>query len=241
MDASDSFTPWPLRALGWPAALLAAAAASLALDLPVAQGCLAGGCPGELRKLLTFGETFGHGLGVAVIFVVVFQLDPPRRWALPRLIACAAGCGLAADLLKTIVSRGRPGTLAEQQFDFGQQVWATFQGWLPGWSAGYAGQSFPSAHTATAIGLAAALTWSYPRGRWLFFALAAVAGLQRVECGAHFLSDVLAGAAVGALVAPCFLRYGLLPAWFDRREARRRGAAAHSPSLQTAVGGSAGP
>jgi hypothetical protein len=52
---------------------------------------------------------------------------------------------------------------------------------------------------------------------------------------------VLAGAAIGALVAPCFLRYGLLPAWFDRREAAWRGAASHPPSAQTAGGGSAGP
>ena len=55
---------------------------------------------------------------------------------------------------------------------------------------------FPSAHAATAVGLAIALGVLYPRGRWLFIAFAFLAGLQRIEAQAHFASDVLAGAAV---------------------------------------------
>ena len=83
-------------------------------------------------------------------------------------------------------------------------------------------QSFPSAHTATAAGLAAALIWLYPQGRLLFTLLAVLVGCQRIVSGAHFPSDVLVGAAAGCLVATFFLHVGRLPVWFDRWEAHWR-------------------
>ncbi|MFM7292258.1 MAG: phosphatase PAP2 family protein, partial [Planctomycetia bacterium] len=54
-------------------------------------------------------------------------------------------------------------------------------------------------------GLAAALTWKYPRGTWLFVALAAAAAAQRVASSAHYPSDVLFGAAVGLVGAAVVL------------------------------------
>ncbi len=97
-------------------------------------------------------------------------------------------------------------------------VWSTFGHCFSALGVGSAGQSFPSAHTATAAGLAAALTWLYPQGRLLFPLLAILVGCQRIVCGAHYLSDVCIGAAAGCLVAQFFLRVGRLPAWFDRWE-----------------------
>jgi undecaprenyl-diphosphatase len=66
---------------------------------------------------------------------------------------------------------------------------------------GHALQSFPSAHAATAVGLAIGLSALHPRGRWLFAAFALLAVVQRIEAQAHFSSDVLAGAAVGCAAA----------------------------------------
>jgi membrane-associated phospholipid phosphatase len=55
-----------------------------------------------------------------------------------------------------------------------------------------------------------ALAFLYPRGRWLFIGLAALAAFQRIEVQAHFASDVLAGAALGCLVGGlCQLNFGL--------------------------------
>jgi membrane-associated phospholipid phosphatase len=62
-------------------------------------------------------------------------------------------------------------------------------------------QSFPSAHSATAVGLAIGLSWLYPRGRWLFAAFAGLAILQRLDADAHYCSDVLAGGGVAFVVA----------------------------------------
>jgi membrane-associated phospholipid phosphatase len=199
-----------------PAVLLAAAVPALAVDCPLSQWCLEDDFPGELRNLFQTCEPFGDGLGVLVIALAIHQLDRARRCVLPRILICSWGAGLAANVIKLLVVRVRPG-----HFDFEGNVWTTFDGWLPLISAGHAGQSFPSAHTATAAGLAMALIWLYPGGRWLFPTLAVLVAAQRIESGAHFLSDVLFGAALGIIVATACLKTGWLPKWFDRLEEDR--------------------
>lgn len=203
--------PWRVFLL--PILLLLAAAAALRIDCPLAFWCLEGHCPRFLSDLFATIEPFGHGLGVLVIVIALYQLDRDRRWALPRLLLMALGSGLAANGIKMLIARVRP-----HQFDFQGTVSDTFGGWLPFLGAGSIGQSFPSAHAATAVGLAAALIWLYPRGRWLFVTLAVLVACHRVQMGVHFLSDALCGAALGCLVATSFLHFGLLPRCFDRLE-----------------------
>ena len=103
--------------------------------------------------------------GWALVVLMLHQLDPGRRWAIPRVLACALAAGGAADLLKMTVMRCRPYDLP---FPFPASVWNTFGDWWPILSGGSESQSFPSAHTATAVGLAAGLIWLYPRGRLVF-------------------------------------------------------------------------
>jgi len=191
---------------------------ALSIDCGLAQWCLGGNCPESLENLFTIMEPFGNGLGVAIIGIVIFILDPRRRWALPRILACAYLAGLAANGLKLLLVRTRP-----HSFDFHGEVLKTFGEWLPMLSAGSTGQSFPSGHMTTAVALAAVLAWAYPRGRWLFPAMAVMVGCQRIESGAHFLSDVLWGAALGSFIALCFLKIGLLPHWMVRLENKMRG------------------
>jgi membrane-associated phospholipid phosphatase len=85
-------------------------------------------------------------------------------------------------------------------------------------SGGSKNQSFPSAHTATAFALATALALHFPRGRRLFPAIAFLVALQRVETGAHYLSDALCGAALGLTVGTLCVRGTALARWFDRFE-----------------------
>lgn len=199
-----------------PVVLLVAAAAGLAVDCPLSRWCLDDNCPEFLRAVFRMAEPFGHAVGVVVIALAIHQLDRARRWALPRVLACSLGAGLTADVVKLLIVRVRP-----RSFDFQGDVWTTFGGWFPLMSAGSSGQSLPSAHTATAVGLAVALTWLYPAGRRLFPVLAVLVALHRIETGMHYLSDVLCGAAVGLIVAAACLRVGWLPSWFDRLEDRR--------------------
>lgn len=204
---------WPLLV---PAVLLLTAAAALAVDCQLAQWAMGDSFSPYWRVPFTVFEPFGQALGVLAVLLVIALLDPPRRLAIPRLLACSLGAGLAADVVKMLVVRARP-----RDFDFVGDVWTTFGEWLPLTSAGSSGQSLPSAHTATALGLTTALIWLYPRWRALFLPIAVLVAGHRIESGAHYLSDVLCGAALGVVVAAGCLKVGPLPKLFDRLEGRR--------------------
>jgi membrane-associated phospholipid phosphatase len=202
-------------------ALAAASSLAFVFDLDVARWCKAGHLPSELKRFLNFAEVFAHGMGVAVILLAAVALDPSlsardsaagRSAAVGRLrptgdcwrmIAAAIAGGLMVDVIKAIVDRVRPravdltavasslatfGTAAATQITSHSDV-----------------NSFPSGHAAMAAGLAAALSWKYPRAAWFFAALAIAAATQRVATSAHYPSDVLLGAALGLAGAAVFL------------------------------------
>jgi membrane-associated phospholipid phosphatase len=180
-------------------ALLATAVFSA--DLSIAAFLRSHPLPGDLARLVRLSEAFAWGGTVALIILAAARLDT-RGWrVIPPLAIGAFGAGLIADGCKLLVARLRPGMAHTNG------ATETFLAWLPltriddlGHPYGHALQSFPSGHAATAVGLAVSLAALYPRGRWLFAAFAALACFQRMESHAHFLSDVLAGAALGCLV-----------------------------------------
>jgi membrane-associated phospholipid phosphatase len=209
------------------AAVLVCIPLSLLIDVPVARFCAADRVPGELQRLLTWSEVVAHGLGVAVLAMTVYVLDPVRRKLIPRLLASAFGAGLFAYILKLSLARFRPHHFQLDSvgvFD----SFDSFAGWLPvlfpieghRWMEA-AVMSFPSGHSAVAVGFGLGLGRIYPRGRALFVALAVLAAAQRIETGAHFVSDTLAGAACGLVVASLVTNPKYLGAWFDRLEKNR--------------------
>jgi membrane-associated phospholipid phosphatase len=173
--------------------------------------------PGEIKRVLTWAEGFGHALGVLLVSVLLYQLDPGNRRRLGRALCMALASGLAADGLKLLVARTRP-----RAFDLSQPILDSFTSILPGWAVRSSEQSFPSGHVATAVGWALGLGWVYPGGRWTFVFLAFLVLCQRLEAHAHFLSDCLAGAAVGCLVSSLFLPGGRLSRAFHTWESSSR-------------------
>jgi membrane-associated phospholipid phosphatase len=212
--AASSKRPQFLRKLlCLPAVLAVLAGAALWLDLWVSRYFLAKPWRGDLGKLISLGEAFGYGGTAALIMLAAAVLDP-RGWRiLPRLAIAAYGAGLLADLIKLIVGRHRP--LDEKVAP--ETVVSTFTDWANHQHV-HLTQSFPSAHTATAVGLACGLSFLYPRGKWLFAALATLTGLQRMHSCEHYLSDVLAGAAVGTLVGLLATSKLSINNWLDRLE-----------------------
>jgi membrane-associated phospholipid phosphatase len=199
----------------FPLLLAAMGAAVLPLDLPVAWWFLEQNCPEAVHKWLSLCEVFAHGMGVCGILLTVAVLDAAARPTLLRLLCASLGAGLVANLGKLLVARTRP-----HGFSFDGTVADTFGQWLPLADLGSALQGCPSAHMATAAGLATGLAWLYPRGRWLFVFFAISAGAQRIVTGDHFLSDVVWGAAVGIFCATGFFDGGLFARYFDRYERR---------------------
>jgi membrane-associated phospholipid phosphatase len=160
--------------------------------------------PSDLKRLIDLSEVMAHGLTVAVILLLVHQVALSVRPIFWWLVACPVAGGAAANLMKSLVSRIRPYKFWELQAGV-DQISHSFVGWFPIFESSYLKESwrqaFPSGHTATAISLAVALSWAFPRGRVIFFTLAGLAGLQRIVSNSHWPSDVLVGAAVGLLAA----------------------------------------
>jgi membrane-associated phospholipid phosphatase len=210
------------------------AVAALAIDIPVAGYARENWLPGDVRKLLTISEVFAHGFGVALILITILVLDPSNRHRVPRVATCAYLTGALALLSKHLLPRVRPSA-----FDDSGDVFSTFLGvtrWAqspPGGLTGYPIQSFPSGHTATAVGLALGLAWLYPRGRWLFALFAVLAAAQRIQASAHFVSDTFAAAAMACIIAGICLDERLLGRSFTRLEQRLASAANECPCGST--------
>ncbi|MCE9528831.1 MAG: phosphatase PAP2 family protein, partial [Planctomycetales bacterium] len=146
-----------------PIALVILAVGAFWLDLPIARYFANEPWRGDLNTTVRLCEAFGYGLTAALIVLAAAVLDP-RGWrVLPRLALSTYGAGLVADAVKLFVGRHRPkdvehiATTALDTFT----TWANHQ-------HTHLTQSFPSAHPATATGLAMGLAYLYPRRRWLF-------------------------------------------------------------------------
>lgn len=65
--------------------------------------------------------------------------------------------------------------------------------------------SFPSGHTLHAVNFAWQAVAHYPRLAWVLVPAASLIALSRVVLGLHYPTDVVAGAAIGAVLAACGL------------------------------------
>jgi membrane-associated phospholipid phosphatase len=102
-------------------------------------------------------------------------------WTAPMLLMLAL-----THALKLAVGRARP------LLDRGAAAYHPFSG-------GEDMNSFPSGHTATAVAMALLLGTFFPRARIVFYFFAVVVAVHRIVVDAHFPSDLVGGAAVGAL------------------------------------------
>ena len=139
---------------------------------------------------------------VLLVLFGLFVLDRARFRFIPRLLSCSLLAGLLAVVCKALVVRARPSVFVSEYL--AGRATESFDRWLPYLTEGVTGSpfnSFPSAHTATAIGLAIGLSWLYPHARWYFFVLAFLAACQRIVVEAHYISDILVGGAIGSAFA----------------------------------------
>lgn len=171
---------------------------AMALDLSIAQHVRTDSLPGDLRRVFNLCELFAHGLGIALVAWCLWLVTPQHRLRIPRVILCAVVPGALVNLIKLFVVRCRPIAFTETFPSSVLETWnaASVAADLASSSTWYLYHSFPSGHTATAIGLAIGLSWLVPRGRLLFFTVAIMATAQRVISSAHWTSDTLAAAAV---------------------------------------------
>lgn len=125
--------------------------------------------------------------GLVVLMIVGACVAMWERWG---EMAKAMFAGIAVQtvsiaVLKDLIGRGRPVHTGGVSIFSGPQ---------------FGSHSMPSGHASVAFVLAATLSGFFPRGRWLFYPLAAAIALARVHVDRHFFSDVVVGAILGMLI-----------------------------------------
>lgn len=100
--------------------------------------------------------------------------------------------GIGANIIKVIACRPRPMLMLTE----GITQWDPLA-----FRMEYLWNSFPSGHATTGLAIAISGSAAWPRLRWFFWPLGIAIAVARMIVDAHYLSDVMAGAMLGAVVA----------------------------------------
>lgn len=153
-----------------------------------------------LRRVTEFGNS-AWSLGIGLVLLGCATLArrrgsdiPPDaiqslRSGLMLLVGSVALSGALANLLKNVIGRARPSAFPEAGvLDFAMM---TFRA---SWA------SFPSGHSTTAAAFAIVLAICWPRLSWAWLCIGLIAALSRAFLAVHWLSDCIAGLALGAII-----------------------------------------
>ena len=165
-------------------------------------------------------EPFGQPPAIISVSLAVYLCGRRRRGAAWRIAGSFLLASLAVNSIKLCIARVRPNSFFTQHVGFEGTVLDTFQGIFWGTAGGHKYQSFPSGHTTVAVAFALALSAVFPRGRRLFATLAILVALQRIESGAHYLSDTLFAASLAYAVHVAVFGSGPLGRWFNQLESK---------------------
>jgi membrane-associated phospholipid phosphatase len=162
------------------------------------QHALKGDHNGGFDSTLTQVEKFGgvYSLGVIGGFYLGGWLGGDLRAktvAQDAIAASLIASGIITPVLKVVVSRSRPSA------DKGAYNIRPFSG----------GTSFPSGHATQAFAVASVIAAHYD-ALWIkagAYGVASVVGFARLYHDSHFLSDVVAGAAIGTVVGHTVVRF----------------------------------
>jgi membrane-associated phospholipid phosphatase len=144
---------------------------------------------GRLLRIVGYWPTW-------IVLGIAAWMERRRAASGLTLILGTGVSGLAAEVVKLLVRRGRPG-IADGSYIFRSFAVQPFSTKDVG---------FPSSHAAVAFAGAAAASYLFPGAAPVWYALAIGCGITRILAGAHFLSDVIGGALVGILVGTAVSR-----------------------------------
>lgn len=161
------------------------------------------------RQVLDLANSLGNSLGIdqamrgltflaAGHYQMSFALLLLSTGVILRVerLKVAGWCGVYSIALSSLISFGLKSLLGRARPGLGLSP-STFIG--PTFRRRY--DSFPSGHATVTFAVAAALSRTWPKVRWLISLGAGVLSLSRLFTGSHFPSDVFAGALVGIVAS----------------------------------------
>jgi membrane-associated phospholipid phosphatase len=176
---------------------------------------------GDFKRELEFVQQFGAITSVVITGFCILLLDRAKGSRVFDLAIACIATALSQNAFKMLVGRPRPrvvfspsampGYDSPTHFAFAWQSYplprADVEGgylWAHPWeltkNISSDLWSMPSSHTAAAFCLAACLARLYPQLRPLVWTLACIVAFARIVLGAHFVSDVVMGGAMGLIV-----------------------------------------
>ena len=159
------------------------------------------------NSILTFiFHSVENLFSVVLIIIITSSLflwkEHKREW-IPALWAGFIFSGLITTALKFIIARARP--FEPHYWPFGQVL----------------DYSFPSLHTAIVFAALPVLDKKFPSIKNYWIAIAVFVALSRLYLGAHYISDVVAGAIIGYCIGMIFVkfeeRHKLFKRWVFKR------------------------
>jgi membrane-associated phospholipid phosphatase len=174
-------------------AILSLASIRLA-DEPVARFMFAHrGWSKAASWMAELGDSLYWFIAFGIGFVVFHfrRAHDAARWCF-LAIASLAASGIVSGILKATLARWRPRAFVADGAFNGDSGFG-----FPDFIIEHVRNSYPSGHATTALTLAALATLKWPRLTALWVALGALVAASRVVQNSHWLSDVLAGSALG--------------------------------------------
>jgi len=141
-----------------------------------------------MRLFTTMGDA---GLIWIALGIVLLAFAATRKRGAVYLVALACTAVINNLVLKSIIARPRPYDTIEGLLVLTEKL---------------SSYSFPSGHASSSFAAATALTLLFgKKGAWSFIP-AAIIALSRSYLGMHYVTDIAAGAVLGALCAFCTVK-----------------------------------
>jgi len=161
------------------------------VDIWIHNNCSENWCF-QLGTYISFLATGAYiRLAVAICFILIIIIDPELKHVFTRnLLFICICCSIAVVIgegLKYFLARHRPVMLFEEN-KYG----------LSFFSSEWSQNSSPSGHSIRAFAILTALSLLYKRYSYILISIAVLIGASRVIVTAHYPSDVIFGAFIGA-------------------------------------------